>query len=122
MMLNLQQDSFQGHDLLLRVDAEDLKVCVGGQLPDGSDQVAALLRSLLAFAGQEQAASGHRLKEKKSFEIFPFLLFSKSSHIHSLTDGAAKIIFCLQFFSYHLMLRLGFEPTSVSRVAPTRHH
>ena len=75
-MLNLQQDSFQGHDLLLRVDAEDLEVCVGGQLPDGSDQVAALLRSLLAFAGQEQAASGHRLKEKKkSFEIFSFLIF-----------------------------------------------
>ena len=82
MMLNLQQDSFQGHDLLLRVDAEDLEVCVGGQLPDGSDQVAALLRSLLAFAGQEKAASGHRLKEKKrALRFFLFLFFSKFLHL-----------------------------------------
>ena len=36
----------------------------------------------------------------------------------SLTDGTARIIFIYNF-PYQLMLRPGFEPTSVSRVAPT---
>ena len=40
---------------------------------------------------------------------------------NSLTDRAAGIIlFLSKLFPYHLMLRPGFKPMSVSKVAPTR--
>ena len=57
----LQQNSFQRHDFLLWVDAEDFKVGVGGQLTNRPDQIAALLRGLLALPRQEEAARCHRL-------------------------------------------------------------
>jgi hypothetical protein len=59
---HLQQDSFQGHDLLPGVDPESLELSVVGQLSHRPNDVATFLRSFFGFARQKQAAGSNGLK------------------------------------------------------------